>query len=90
MGPRLRLSRGRLNVGLSVLPADSLYLAWMDCRSLGLEAHALNDFMLNDARVLLDDGRKFGAEGHGYMRVNVGCPRATLDEAITRIIGALV
>jgi cysteine-S-conjugate beta-lyase len=79
-----------LNVGLSVLPADSLYLAWMDCRSLGLEAHALNDFMLNDARVLLDDGRKFGAEGHGYMRVNVGCPRATLDEAITRIIGALV
>ncbi len=72
-----------------VLPADSLYLAWMDCRGLGLDAEALNAFMLTKARVWLDKGQKFGLAGHGYMRVNLGCPRSTVDEAIRRLTGAL-
>jgi cystathionine beta-lyase len=72
-----------------VLPADSLYLAWMDCRGLGLDAEALNDFMLTQARVWFDRGQKFGLAGHGYMRVNLGCPRSTLDEAIRRLSAAL-
>ncbi len=74
---------------LTVLPADSLYLAWMDCRGLGLEADSLWDFMLTGARLWLDDGRRFGLEGHGYMRVNLGCPRATVDEAIRRLTEAV-
>jgi len=72
-----------------VLPADSLYLAWMDCRGLGLDAEALDHFMLTRARLWLDKGQKFGAEGRGYMRVNLGCPRSTVDEAIQRLTGAL-
>ena len=78
-----------LNHGLRVLPADALYLAWMDCRDLGMDAEALNTFMLTKARVWFDKGQKFGAEGHGYMRVNLGCPRATVDEAITRLTHAV-
>ncbi|WP_041679168.1 MalY/PatB family protein [Rhizobium etli] len=74
---------------IRVLPADSLYLAWMDCRGLGLDAAALDKFMLTKARVWLDKGQKFGAEGHGYMRVNLGCPRSRVDEAIDRIIAAV-
>ncbi len=45
--------------------------------------------MLTKARLWLDKGQKFGAEGHGYMRVNLGCPRATVDEAIHRLIAAV-
>ncbi len=74
---------------LRVLPADSLYLAWMDCRGLGLDAEALETFMLVHARVWLDRGQKFGLEGHGYMRVNLGCPRSTVDEAIRRLTTAV-
>lgn len=76
-------------VGVRVLPADSLYLAWMDCRGLGMDAEQLNEFMLTDARVWLDDGRKYGREGHGYLRVNLGCPRVIVDEAARRITGAV-
>ncbi|KHL04083.1 aspartate aminotransferase [Sinomonas humi] len=72
-----------------VLPADSLYLAWMDCRGLGMDAEALDKFMLTKARLWLDKGQKFGAEGHGYMRVNLGCPRSTVDEAIHRLTNAV-
>jgi cysteine-S-conjugate beta-lyase len=74
---------------LKVLPTDSLYLAWMDCHDLGLDAEALNKFMLTKARVWLDKGQKFGIEGHGFMRVNLGCPRSTVDEAIRRITSAV-
>ena len=72
-----------------VLPADSLYLAWMDCRGLGMDAAALDKFMLTKARLWLDKGQKFGLEGHGYMRVNLGCPRSTVDEAIHRLTTAI-
>lgn len=77
------------DVGVKVLPADSLYLAWMDCRDLGMDAEALDKFMLTKARVWLDKGQKFGTEGRGFMRANLGCPRATVDEAIRRIVSAV-
>jgi len=73
---------------IRVLPADSLYLAWMDCRDLGMDAEALDKFMLTKARLWLDKGQKFGFEGRGYMRVNLGCPRAMVDEAIRRLADA--
>jgi cystathionine beta-lyase len=73
---------------IKVLPMDSLYLAWMDCRGLGMDADALDKFILTKARVWLDKGQKFGREGHGFMRANLGCPRATVNEAIRRITAA--
>lgn len=45
--------------------------------------------MLREARLWLDQGQKFGVEGHGYMRVNLGCPRSTVDEAVSRLTSAV-
>jgi cystathionine beta-lyase len=45
--------------------------------------------MLTKARVWLNAGQTFGAEGRGYLRINLGCPRATVDEAIGRITAAV-
>ncbi|HGM8359628.1 pyridoxal phosphate-dependent aminotransferase [Pseudomonas aeruginosa] len=70
---------------IKVLPTDSLYLSWMDCRGLGMSAEELDKFMLTKARIWLDKGQKFGIEGHGFMRANLGCSRATVDDAIHRI-----
>ncbi|MGG7516700.1 MalY/PatB family protein [Allorhizobium undicola] len=78
-----------LKAGIEVLPADALYLTWMDCRGLGMDAAALEHFMLTKARLWLDKGQKFGVEGHGYMRINLGCPRPTVEEAIERLQAAL-
>ena len=72
-----------------VLPADSTYLAWMDCRGLGMNADALNRFMLTNARLWLDKGQKFGIDGHGYMRVNLGCSRSTVAVAVDRLLTAV-
>ena len=74
---------------LQIIKADSLYLAWMDCRKLNMDIFQLEKFMLTKARVWFDKGQKFGPEGHGFMRVNIGCPRATLEEAVKRLKLAL-
>ncbi|MGN6668917.1 MAG: MalY/PatB family protein, partial [Trinickia sp.] len=69
---RFRQAVSEMTSKIRVLPADSLYLAWMDCRALEMDAAALDKFMLTRARLWLDKGQKFGVEGRGYMRVNLG------------------
>lgn len=46
-------------------------------------------FLLSDAKVWLDNGRKFGVEGEGFMRVNLACPRSTVNDALKRITLAI-
>nr|WP_315862614.1 MalY/PatB family protein [Ralstonia chuxiongensis] len=74
--------------GPRVHEMDSLYLTWLDCRSLGMPAAELDDFMLTRARIWFDKGPKFGAEGHGFLRANLACPRSVVDEAIARLKAA--
>jgi len=74
---------------IAVAPADSLFLAWLDCRRLGMTADQLNDFMLGDAGLWMNRGDEFGREGTGFMRMNLGCPRRLLDEALTRLKSAV-
>jgi len=72
-----------------VSPMASLYLAWLDFRQLGLPADELHDFLLRKARLWLDPGTKFGVGGAGFMRINLACPRQTIDLALERLTQAL-
>jgi len=72
-----------------VHPLEGTYLAWLDCGALMLEDAALKRFFIDKAGVWLDEGIKFGPEGSGFMRMNLACPRATLDAALVRIWDAL-
>ena len=71
------------------LRPEGTYLALLDCRDLGLEPEALNDFFLNEARVYFNDGPIFGEELRGFVRMNFACPRSLLREALERIAAAL-
>lgn len=61
------------------------YLVWLDCRELGLSQKELNDFFVSGARLALNDGETFGKEGVGFMRMNVGCPRTVLEQAMKQL-----
>ncbi|UCC75763.1 MAG: pyridoxal phosphate-dependent aminotransferase [Anaerolineales bacterium] len=74
---------------ISVIPPEGTYLVWLDCRRLGLGKWDLQRFMLNEARVYLDEGFVFGPEGEGFERINIACPRSILAEAIERIHNAI-
>lgn len=74
----------------AVLPEAS-YLAWLDFGGFGLTHEEVKDRLINRARVALNDGTAFGGDAYkNCFRINLGCPRATLEEALTRIADAFV
>ena len=69
----------------AVLPEAS-YLAWLDFSAMGLDHEEIRNRLLQRARVALNDGTTFGGNDYrGCFRINLGCPRATLLEALERI-----
>jgi cysteine-S-conjugate beta-lyase len=68
--------------GVQMTPVEATYLAWIDCREHG---HAAPQF--EAAGLGLSDGRDFGAPG--FVRLNFGCPRSTLDEGLARFSRAI-
>jgi cystathionine beta-lyase len=69
---------------LSLTPVEATYLAWIDVRSSDLENPVK---FFEDAGVGLQDGIEF--DGRGFIRLNFGCARALLEEALKRMSTAM-
>ena len=67
---------------------QATYLAWLDMRALGLPGKP-QEFFLKQARVALSDGRAFGEEGEGFVRLNFATSRVILDAVLARMDAAL-
>ncbi len=65
---------------------EGTYLVWMDCSSLGIPSDALEHALLDDARLWLNAGTMYGAEGEGYMRWNIACPRSVMLDGLNRFL----
>jgi len=74
--------------GVHMAKPEGTYLAWLDCREAGIVGNPYGYF-LQSARVALNDGKAFGEEGQGFVRLNFGCPRSMLQEALLRMKSAL-
>ena len=72
-----------------VLPEAS-YLALLDFSAYGLSHEELRDLFVNRARVALNDGITFGGDAYRCcFRINIGCPKSMLLEALERMAKAL-
>jgi len=86
----LRESRKKVGTSVNNFPGirmnhvEATYLAWLDCRELPMEDPAAH---FKKAGVELSDGALFGTPG--FVRLNFGCPRATLEEGLKRIRSSL-
>jgi cystathionine beta-lyase len=67
---------------------DATYLAWLDCRSLGLGDDPSLTFR-EQGRVAFTPGIEFGPGGEGHVRINVACSRAVLADAVERMASVL-
>lgn len=63
---------------------EGTYLAWMDCRTLGIGSEELEQLLVGEAKLWLNAGTMYGAEGEGFMRWNLACPRSVLKQALAR------
>lgn len=74
--------------GITMAKPEGTYLAWLDCRQSKIESNPF-EFFLDKGRVALNDGLSFGQDGKGFVRLNFGCPRSMLEEALKRMKTAL-
>lgn len=65
------------------------FLVWLDCRALNLSQDELCRLFVDKARLALNDGSMFGVQGIGFMRFNVGAPRAVIRQALERLSEAV-
>ena len=64
---------------------EGTYLVWLHFQSLDVEADEIMRLLVRDGGIALDPGTLFGREGTGFMRINIGCPRSILADAMQRI-----
>ena len=64
---------------------EGTYLLWLDCRELELSQKELVKFFINEAGLALNDGAEFGRGGEGFMRMNLGCSRKLLEQALNQL-----
>jgi cystathionine beta-lyase len=67
---------------------EGTFLAWLDCSATGIIGNQ-HEFFLNHAKVALNDGQRFGQGGNDFVRLNFGCSRSTLTQALMQMKFAL-
>ncbi len=70
---------------IKLIKPEATYLLWLDCRALGLNDSALRDFFVKGCKLGMNPGSVFGEGGSGFMRMNIGCRRSVIMEALVSI-----
>jgi cystathionine beta-lyase len=65
------------------------YLLWIDYRLTGLSEEELMALLIKKGKLALEPGSKYGEYGRGFVRMNIACPRTTLEDGVKRFIDAL-
>ncbi len=74
---------------IKLTPIEATYLAWLDCREMGLTNHQLRKFFVQEAKLGLNAGLSFGREGSGFMRLNFAVSSDKMSSIIKQLQNAL-
>ena len=72
------------DLGIKAIPPQASFLVWLDCRKMGLTQDELMKFF-SDKGLLLSNGAMYGQGGEGFVRMNIGCPRKMVKEALGQL-----
>ncbi|WP_294745771.1 MalY/PatB family protein [uncultured Exiguobacterium sp.] len=73
---------------LDVVVPESTFLLWIDFKAFELDSKTRADWLVKEAKLALTHGSSFGSGGETFERLNIGCPRAQLDQALDRLSAA--
>lgn len=74
---------------IRLIPSEATYLLWLDCSALGIRSAELQERLRKDAGLYLSCGEIYG-NGEYFMRMNIACPRAVLNEGLGRFKRAVL
>jgi len=61
----------------------------LDCRAMGMTGPELQRFFVERSGIGMNEGSAFGPGGEGFMRLNLACPRVTVQKALEQIKEAI-
>ncbi len=71
--------------GITLTPIEATYLAWLNFNGLKKSPDEIDDIILHKAKLWVNNGIRFGNPGRGFERINLACPRSTLEIALKRL-----
>lgn len=74
--------------GIHMIHPEGTYFAWLDCRELGRNQAELNNYFVKELKLGFNSGATFGPDGDRFLRMNMACPMATMEDALGRIVKA--
>ncbi|MCM1178218.1 MAG: pyridoxal phosphate-dependent aminotransferase [Bacteroides sp.] len=69
---------------IQITELEGTYLVWADCRAFGLTSEEIAGRLKEEHKVWINPGTMYGADGEGFIRINIACPRKRLEEALLR------
>ena len=70
---------------IKTVKPEGTYLMWFDFNGLNITPEEITDMLIKDAKVAMNDGASFGANGKGFARMNIACPRYMVEDTMARI-----
>jgi len=70
---------------IRIIRPEASFLVWVDCRTLNLPQAELMKLFNDEAKVVVNNGASYGTGGEGFIRLNVGCPKMIVEDAVDRI-----
>ena len=74
---------------IRLIEPEGTYLLWLDFKALHLNEKELEHLIVDKAHLWLDSGAMFGPDGEGFERINIACPRATVEKALKQLEAAI-
>jgi len=71
--------------GVRSMPLEATYLAWVDFAGTGMSRTEFTDRVEKVAKICTNHGVSFGLGGESFLRINIACPRAQVEDAVARI-----
>lgn len=69
---------------ISIVSLDVTYLLWLDCHQITEDSVELAQFIREKTGLYLSDGVEYGGDGNYFLRLNVACPKKTVEEGLKR------
>lgn len=70
---------------ITVVPSEATYLLWLDCSRITDDTKTFARFLREQTGLYVSAGAQYGGDGNKFLRMNVACPRATLEDGLTRL-----
>ncbi len=93
LADNLNYIRGFINERLPqirLIEPEGTYLVWLDFRGLDMTEEEREELIVHKAGLWLDSGKMFGPVGEGFERINIACPRAILEKALSKLEEAII